>query len=128
MSTEPVVVFATDDPNKARFLRHMDELRVMGKLEGKLISCIGSFNGTLELSYLMTCNDYINHVLPFSYTKGQESVLYVKDMTAYLVFNYKFSRSPIELGPLVQVTHDKAMSCKSWTHRLDTGQYWTTER
>lgn len=111
----------------AKFTRHLDTLRSMGKLRGNVIPCIGSYKGVLEQSFLMRSDDYGEHVDNTHYMDNQESILRVSECNkqyAELYFLAEEGRVPI--GSLKSVSKAEAMHHDAWTYRPDLDIYWVS--
>jgi len=127
------IVFSIDQSESARvmgkFLHHMDVAQAMGMMQGKMISCIGSYKGELEPSFLVTYDDFNNIVAPSGYCDGQESFLQVdvghkgRQYASLLYVDTELA----SLGELKSVSRGEALKCEAWTYRLDTGEYYITE-
>jgi len=127
------LVFSIDNVSNPRvmgkFLHHMDVAQAMGMLKGKMVSCIGSYKGELEPSFLVTYEDFDDIVAPSGYCDGQESFLQVdvghkgRQYASLLYVDTQL----VPLGELKSVSKDKALKCEAWTYRLDTGEYFVTE-
>jgi len=138
------VIFAIDNDNdlhtNAKFLRYMDELRAMSKMDGTMQLCIGSYLDQMERSYIVTFNDFVDHIAESGYVDKQESVLLLRDgyygkVYATLKFNSAYNTDwPAEfpnvgsddlfLGVLRAVDKDEAMASYGWTYRPDLDQYY----
>jgi hypothetical protein len=135
------VVFAIDNDNdlhtNARFLRYVDELRAMQKMDGTMQLCIGSYLGQMERSYIVSFNDFIEHIMDSGYVDKQESVMVLRDgyygkVYATLKFNnhgydMEDGRGDMFLGILKAVDKDDAMAEYGWTYRPDLNQYYVVE-
>jgi hypothetical protein len=135
------VVFAIDNDNdlhtNARFLRYVDELRAMSKMDGTMQLCIGSYLGQMERSYIVTFSDFIEHIMDSGYVDKQESVMVLRDgyygkVYATLKFNnYGYDmedgRGDMLLGILKAVDKDDALAEYGWTYRPDLNQYYVVE-
>ena len=128
------VIFAIDNPSDlhtlARFLRFVDELRAMQKLKGTLKPCIGAYKGDLELSYIMTKEDFDAHVRGSQWVSGQESFLDVEQGyygRTYAALDFT-DGSRVYLGELEAET-DKLglMIGQNWTYRPDLKTFYFTE-
>ena len=75
------VIFAIDNGDnvhdRAKFLRHIDTVQAMGKMQGTMQLCIGYWEGILENSYILTVDDYRDFVVKYHFTDKQECVLVV---------------------------------------------------
>ena len=132
------VIFAIDNDNdlhtNARFLRYVDELRVMQKMEGKMQLCIGSYLDKMERSYIMSFNDFVDWIEKSGYVDEQESVLLLRDGyygKVYATLKYNNNGYDMEdgtgdlfLGVLRAVDKDHAMASYGWTYRPDLDQYY----
>lgn len=138
------VVFAIDNDNdlhtNAKFLRYVDERQVMGKMEGKMQLCIGSYQGWMERSYIVSFNDFVDHIMESGYVDEQESIMVLRDgyygkVYATLKYNdHGYPAYPMEdglsdlfLGLLKPVDKDEAMANDGWTYRPDHNQYYVVE-
>lgn len=127
------IVFSIDQRESTRvlgkFLHHMDVAQAMGMMQGKMVSCIGSYKGDLEPSFLVTYEDFNEIVTPSGYCDGQESFLQIdighkgRQLASLLYVDTEL----VPLGELKSVSKDKALKCDAWTYRMDTGEYYTTE-
>jgi hypothetical protein len=130
----PKVLFAVDEPqglrDRARFLRHLDTLRVMGKLQDLPRLAVGHWVDPegiswLEPSYLMDHKDFEAHVLSSGWCNEQQSFLVVEAERCQLVGNplsAKHREYIYDLGPFRCV--GKTMPSGNWTRFDDTGEYW----
>lgn len=128
----PYVIFAIDNPHDihamAKFTRHVDTLRAMGKLRGGFASCIGYWEGTLEPSFIMDRDDFYDHIKPLGFVDGQICILEC---------NGKDARQPCQLvyadgkretvPPMRQASVDEAKRSNAWTYRMDTQQYFVSK-
>lgn len=122
------VIFSIDKAHdlhtQAKFLRYLDTLRAMGGLRGYVASCVGSYNGDIERSYMMPLVDFNNHVRDSGYVDNQESFLRVPgDVRQPCVLEYQ-DRQVEVLGPMYQVSKDKAQEYDAWTYVEATGHYF----
>jgi len=73
------VIFAIDNDKNlhtvAKFTRHLDTQRALGRLNYNPQIGIGSYDDELEQCYMMDYNDYYEFVANSGYVDGQESVL-----------------------------------------------------
>jgi hypothetical protein len=125
------VVFAIDgniDTHRvAKFMRHVDTYRAMGKLQGSIVHCIGSWTDDdgwthLEPSFLMDAKDYYEVVEPFGFTDDQDCVLEVSGDTRQpctLVFK---DGSQQTLKPMRETKEPHASS--NLTYVQATGKYF----
>lgn len=108
------IIFSIDNVNDthtlAKFLRHIDTQRAMGKMKGKMVHCIGMYDGMLEPSFLLTQEDF---QYAADYVKGQESVLEVPSSVKQPV-SLRFKDRVVCLGRLV--SSSKMPDTNAWTH------------
>ncbi len=128
----PYVIFSIDNVSDthalAKFLRHIDTQSAMQKMRGNMVHCIGYWEGTLEPSFIMTLQDFTDHVKPFGFIDNQFCVMEC---------NGKDSRQPCSLvypdgrretiGPMVEVSAADAMRLDAWTYRMDLGKYFAAK-
>lgn len=119
------VIFAIDNDNDthvvAKFMRHVDTLRAMGKIN-PIVQLIGCYKGQLENSYLIRA-DQFHHVK--EYVKGQESVLHVPgDSRQPCVLEFVASGKRVSVGPMHKVGPDYAMTRNSWTYNPAADSYF----
>lgn len=128
----PKIIFAVDAQagqhplrSRARFLRYLDELRVMGKLTGTVDTGIGHWvdpDGIswLEYCYVLDREDFKARVQKFGHVNNQQCVLVVTDSAAHL--------DDLKGGPLVLLGAftcvGKTMPAGDWTRFDSTGDYW----
>lgn len=125
-------VFAIDNNidthTAAKFLRHVDTNRAMGKLKGSIVHCIGSWTDDdgythLEPSYMMDSVDYYAVVAESGYVDKQVCVLKVPGDTRQpcsLEFSNGYSQC---LGPMRETKAPHKV--ESWTYVQETGKYFT---
>jgi len=123
----------TDVHTLAKFLRHMDTQKALGKMEGKMKTLIGSYLGVMEYSFLCNEADFNNHVATMGFTSGQESILKLTDTSngrtskrtfASLVYS---SGDIAKLGEFKVVSKDDALSKDGWTYDPTNNQYFIAE-
>ena len=120
------IIFSIDEVNDvhtlAKFLRHIDTQKALGKMEGAMRILMGSYKGVMEQSFICTEGDFNNHVAPMGFTTNQESVLRLYETSngrtaprsfATLVFPDDDTES---LGEFKEVTRELAMSLDGWTY------------
>lgn len=125
------VIFSIDNwwdlHTLAKFTRHVDTLRSMGKLQGNVVSLVGCYEDVLETSFLVTERDFEDHVLTSDYVKGQHSFMYVseqKQMPARIVTQ---DGEILQRGRLKQVSVINALDQSGWTYRPDVNTYYILE-
>lgn len=129
------IIFAIDNDDdlhtNAKFLRYMDERRVMGKMDGTMVLCIGSYNDALERSYMVTESDFFYHVAASGFVDDQQSVLEVSDGhkgKTYATLKFKDERADNKfLGVFKSISPYEIGEHSSWTYRSDMGIYFVTE-
>ena len=125
------VIFAIDNGHKvherAKFLRHMDTVQSMGKMQGTMQTCIGYWEGILENSYILTVDDYQDFVVKYCFTDKQECVLVVPQDTRQPCH----VATPKDLGFLsgVGVMHEVQSidGLSAWTYNETSGKYFATK-
>ena len=125
------VIFAidnnTDTHTVAKFLRYMDTVRAMRKMNGTVTHCIGYWEGILEPSYMMDEIDYNAFVKDSGFVDDQDCVLHVPGDTrqpcALVYPNY----TDWCLGPMREVSASEAMKANAWTYVQATGKYFVTD-
>lgn len=128
------VLFAIDEPEplhtRARFLRYLDELRVMGKLAGGVrLGTMHLMPPNENLSYLlpfyaMDAADYMAHIQPRGWVNGQPSVMLVglseaRPATTLL--------DPYGDAPADFISRGGVMPRGNWWRFDDTGEFWVLE-
>lgn len=130
----PKIIFAIDENGpqsfrtRARFLRHLDTLRAMGKLRDDPRTAIGHWVDPdtqvswLEPSYVLDAEDFHEHVQPHGWVNGQKCVLSV-DATSCAIVG--LANRPGEVYPLGAFRCiGKVMPQGNWTRFDDTGEFW----
>ena len=128
------VLFSIDNAHDfrtiRRFMDYVDKLKAMEKLSGNVIQCIGSYEGKMELSWLMKREDFDEWILNTEWVENQNSFLMVytngKHQIACLRYN-PTSRGDVYLGRLVEVTPEEAFKSEVWVYRPDLNKYWNVE-
>ncbi|AFM54606.1 hypothetical protein P12053L_01 [Celeribacter phage P12053L] len=125
------VIFAIDNDNDlhtvAKFMRHVDTQQALDRMKGTLKHCIGSYNGELETSYIMTFEDFEQHVKKSGYIDNQESILMFEKGhrgVTYGTLVYSGSAKDVPLGVMHAVSKDEAMLCDAWTYRPELDTYY----
>ncbi|HEY7822806.1 MAG TPA: hypothetical protein VIG24_08240 [Acidimicrobiia bacterium] len=123
-----VVIFAIDNAHslhqQAKFLRHLDTLRAMGKLDAEPKFCIGFWEGQLERSYIMPIDDYLLYVAAQGWVDNQYSVVRVD---AYDNADLMWPRLDVRMsniGRMHKVSADVARKLDAWTFVEEEGQYY----
>jgi len=119
------VIFAIDNDNDthvvAKFMRHVDTLRAMGKID-PVVQLVGCYKGQLERSYMMRADqlDYVS-----DYVRFQESILLVPgDTRQPCVLEYLETRERVGLGPMRQVSASEALQAEAWTYSQEQNAYY----
>jgi hypothetical protein len=108
----------------AKFTRHLDTLRSMGKLEGEVKLIIGSYEDKPELSFICMQSDFNNFVKDSGYVDNQDSFLYVGDekgMPARLIDK---EGKMLDGGRLKEVGPLMAFEESSWSYRPDLNKFY----
>ena len=126
------IVFAIDKNHDAhvvsKFMRHMDTQRAMGKTDGPIVQCIGSWTDAegkvhMEPSYMVSTRDFDKHVKESGYVSNQVCFLAIPGDTSQpcaLVFPDGTHEA---LGPMRKITSTEGVS--NWTYVIETGDYFT---
>jgi hypothetical protein len=122
MRLEKAIFEIDDDKNLhtvAKFLRHVDTLRAMGKIN-PVHQTIGSFEGKLSMSYMMDAKDL---PLVYDYIKEQDWILRVPgDTRQPASLETPKGRHVTTLGPLRKVSDPGKEP--DWTYEPTTETYW----
>ena len=126
------VIFAIDNNadlhTVARFTRHLDTQRALGKLQGDVVACIGQWTDPyghphLEPSYMMDRADYDAFVASSGYVDKQDCVLVIPGDTRQpcaLLFPCGTTEG---LGPMKRITN--LVGVRDWTYVMATKEYFT---
>lgn len=121
------VIFAIDKGydlhTKAKFLRHVDTLRSMGKMDGNMKLVIGSYKGRLEDSYIIQENDFNMHVLDSGFVDKQETFMFVGRQRWMPYWIETKDQKVLQKGNLRSM-HYIPDGVKDWTYRPDLNTYW----
>jgi len=119
------VIFAIDNDTDthvvAKFMRHVDTLRAMDKID-PVVQLVGCYKGQLERSYMMRADqfDYVR-----DYIKGQESILRVPgDVRQPCVLEFVSSGERVGLGPMREVSAAEAAQIEAWTYSQKQNKYF----
>lgn len=123
------VIFSIDNAHelhaKAKFLRYVDTLRAMDKLQGNMVLAIGYYKGVLEPSFVMLEQDFDEFVRHRGFVDGQESVLHVWDKRMFCELEYLNSTQLDEHSHrLYEVSAEEALTSEGFTYRPDLNKYW----
>jgi hypothetical protein len=121
------VIFSIDNVDdlhtQARFFRWVDTLRAMEKLTGTLHSCIGSYEGDLERSFMMLAIDFDKYIVNSEYVKDQECFLRVPgDQRQPCVLEDKHGNR-LSIPPMVPLNEQP----ESLNYTYFNKKYWTTD-
>lgn len=119
------VIFAIDNDNDthvvAKFMRHVDTLRAMGKID-PVVQLIGCYKGQLEKSYMIRA-DQLHNVR--EYIRDQESILRVPgDVRQPCVLEFVSGGERVSLGPMGEVSASDALQFEAWTYNPSNGKYF----
>jgi hypothetical protein len=122
---DEVIIFAIDNGNdprtRARFERHLDNLRAIGKLKRPVRLCIGMWEGELETSYEMSRADFERHVMSAGVVTHQQAILAVVDGQAIMVYR---DGKRENVGAWVSTSPSEVHHHIGWTYYLDTKEYF----
>lgn len=130
------VIFAIDDGAslrvRARFLRFLDENRVMGKFKGEPRTCIGRWedNATgdvfLDPSYCLDVEDYKSHIVPHGWVNKQKCVMLVEG--AHSVASLAGPANLSQTTPIgIFTCVGRVMPTGDWTRFDDTNDFWVAK-
>lgn len=119
------VLFSIDNcfdlRTRMRFEKYLDQSVALGKIDN-VQTGIGSYNGTLEICYLMKKKDFKGWVQDSGWVTKQECYALIpgdtKQPVTLWTFDDKYLDNP---GPLKQITD--GMMIGDWTHI--NGKYWS---
>jgi hypothetical protein len=124
------ICFAIDNCSNlhetAKFLRLMDTQRALGKMQGTMVLCIGSYEGLLEPSYIVNEKDFYDIVEPSGYVNEQDCVLEIPGDTRQPCTLKYYDGGTYSVGPMKRVHKDEVPYLNSWTYVQATQQYFTT--
>ena len=124
------VIFAidnnTDTHTVAKFLRYLDTVRAMRKMNGTVTHCIGCWEGILEPSYMMDQVDYDAHVKDSGFVDKQVCVLHVPGDTRQPCTLVYPDGKHESVGPMREVSASEALQAMGWTYVQATGKYFVT--
>ena len=127
----PYVIFSIDNVSDthalAKFLRHIETQSAMQKMRGKMVHCVGCYKGTLEASFILTQDDFDNHVKPHGFVDNQESILICADDTRQPCFLLYGNGETYRVGIMQEINARDAMRLDAWTYRMDLGKYFAAK-
>lgn len=95
--------------------------------QGKLVPCVGSYNGETEHSWLCLRSDYDAIVAPTTMMDNQESIMAISECNKqYARLEFLDGRENVGLGSLKSVSAEEAKRHSSWTYRPDIDVYWVS--
>jgi len=121
------VIFSIDNVDdlhtQAKFFRWVDTLRAMEKLTGTVHSCIGSYDGNLERSFMMLAVDFDKHIVNSEYVKNQACFLRVPGDQRQPCVLQSRSGNYLTIGPML------CLNEQPWSpnYTYFNGKYWTTD-
>jgi hypothetical protein len=128
------VIFSVDNVQDVRtlaqFSHHLDMKRAMQKTKDSVKTCIGSYKGVMEQSFIMSRDDFDLVVRGTKWVENQESILHIEDGNAGKVYGeleFLADGSRQYLGQVSEVSQDEAMQHDGWTYRPDLNKYFITE-
>jgi hypothetical protein len=128
------VIFSVDNVQDVRtlaqFSHHLDMKRAMQKTKDSVKTCIGSYKGVMEQSFIMSRDDFDLVVRDSQWIKDQESILHIEDGNAGKVYGeleFLVDGSRQYLGQVSEVSQDEAMQHDGWTYRPDLNKYFIVE-
>lgn len=131
------IIFAIDNDTDthviAKFMRHIDTMRALGKFRGSFIHCISCNYGMLESSYMMDERDYCDFVEPMGFTDNQDCIMHVPGDTRQpctMEWNtfgeLDWLDNTKTIGAMRSITAEEARRRMSWTYVIETNTYWST--
>jgi len=128
------VIFSVDNVQDVRtlaqFSHHLDMKRAMQKTKDSVKTCIGSYKGVMEQSFIMSRGDFDLVVRGTKWVENQESILHIEDGNAGKVYGeleFLADGSRQYLGQVSEVSQDEAMQHDGWTYRPDLNKYFIVE-
>ncbi len=123
------VLFSIDGVDSVRnlkkFLMYIDSQAALGHIE-HVQQCLGSWEGVMEVSFLMNSDDFDKVVRDTHFIEDQIAVLHVAgDTRQPCEMEMLLDGSTEILGPMEQVTHSKAMASQGWTYT--NGNYYVVK-
>jgi hypothetical protein len=112
----------------AKFTRHMDTIRAVGKLQGEVVPVIGCDSDRPEISFICTEKDFQDHVLPSGYLAEQKAYLEVTEEKQMPAWIKDFKGNTLTKGRISKVSPVTAMSeHESWTYRGDIDSFFVMD-
>jgi hypothetical protein len=128
------VIFSVDNVQDVRtlaqFSHHLDMKRAMQKTKDSVKTCIGSYKGVMEQSFIMSRDDFDLVVRGTKWVENQESILHVEDGhrgVVYGALEYLADGTTEHIGVLREVSQSEAIQHDGWTYRPDLNKYFIAE-
>ncbi len=122
------VLFSIDGVDSVRnlkkFLMYIDSQAALGHIE-PVQQCLGSWEGIMEVSFLMNSDDFDKVVRDTHFIEDQFALLHVAGDTRQPCYMERLAGGGCSLGPMEQVTHKKAMASQGWTYT--NGNYYVVK-
>lgn len=126
----PYVIFSIDnstDPHSVhRFSEWLAYMKTAQRLEGKVIRCVGRWQGQDEVSFISRLDDFIK-IEEAGFCNEQEAVIHVASgnkMEACLVYQ---DGSREGIGCMHEVSAEEALLAEGYTYRPDMDVYWVAK-
>ncbi len=124
------VIFSIDNASDmhtlAKFTRYIDTKKMLDKMSGNCIPCIGMYKGVMEYSFLCNYEDYVDFIANSGYVDNQESVLEIGPTRKRKAHIWYSNGAKAYVGWMSEVSYEVAMKSEHWTYRPDLNKYWTT--
>ena len=128
------VIFEIDNDGDAhtvaKFLHMFDVKRAMLETQGQIKPLIGSWEGKLATSYVVTAQDFMDHILESGFVDNQDAFLWIRDGHKGRIYARLDSMYPSmrgELGEFAPVSREEAMEYPGWTYDPASGEYWVAK-
>jgi hypothetical protein len=128
------VIFSVDNVQDVRtlaqFSHHLDMKRAMQKTKDSVKTCIGSYKGVMEQSFIMSRDDFDLVVRGTKWVENQESILHIEDGHGGVVYGaleYLATGTTEHLGVVREASQVEAMQHDGWTYRPDLNKYFIVE-
>jgi hypothetical protein len=128
------VIFSVDNVQDVRtlaqFSHHLDMKRAMQKTKDSVKTCIGSYKGVMEQSFIMSRDDFDLVVRGTKWVENQESILHVEDGhrgVVYGALEYLADGTTEHIGVLREIDKREVMAYDAWTYRPDLNKYFIAE-
>lgn len=112
----------------AKFTRHVDTLRSMGKLEGQVFLLIGCYQDRPELSFICTEKDFNDHIRDSNFVNGQKSFLHVGDESKMPAWIKDWEGNTLDSGRLRVRNNVVALAeYGDWSYRPDLNIFYVMD-